>query len=210
MRIRLVAGRNFSAVDQPTGPPVAIVNETLARRLWPGESAVGKRVQLGCRDAQALEVSSPGESHPEALSEPYLNVSAHTAPAMEPRRTPICQCAHNFGSRREIRATQCVARRKCPRSFCISDRPNGPASDPVDASADRAPSDNTARSIEASPGSIGLNIRDRSSIALSLRRCRFQLRISLRIDFTALSETAGTEVDEVLPLRFFDLRGRKV
>src|SRR5450756_2113047 len=51
-------------------------------------------------------VSSPGESHPEALSEPYVNLSAHTAPAMEPRRTPICQCAHNFGSRREIRATQ--------------------------------------------------------------------------------------------------------
>ena len=36
-------------------------------------------------------VSSPGESHPEALSEPYLNLSAHTAPAREPRRTFICQ-----------------------------------------------------------------------------------------------------------------------
>jgi hypothetical protein len=36
---------------------------------------------------------------------------------MEPRRTPICQCAHNFGSRLEIRATQCVALRKCLRSF---------------------------------------------------------------------------------------------
>src|SRR5215469_9159801 len=63
------------------------------------------------------EVSSPGGSHPEALSEPYVNVSAHTAPTMEPRRTPICQCAHNFGSRRERRAIQWVALRKCPRSF---------------------------------------------------------------------------------------------
>jgi hypothetical protein len=36
---------------------------------------------------------------------------------MEPRRTPICQCAHNFESRLEIRATQCVALRKCLRSF---------------------------------------------------------------------------------------------
>ena len=63
------------------------------------------------------EVSSPGESHPEALSEPYLNLSAHTAPVVEPRRTPNCQCAHNFGSRLEIRATQCVALRKWPRSF---------------------------------------------------------------------------------------------
>jgi hypothetical protein len=64
-----------------------------------------------------VAVSRPVESHPEPLSEPYLNLSAHTAPAMEPRRTPICQCAHNFGSRLEIRATQCVALRKWPRSF---------------------------------------------------------------------------------------------
>ena len=63
------------------------------------------------------EVSSPGESHPEALSEPYVNLSAHTAPALEPRRTPICQCANSVGSRRAIRATQCVALRKWPRSF---------------------------------------------------------------------------------------------
>ena len=63
------------------------------------------------------EVSSAGESHPDALSEPYVNVSAHTAPAREPRRTPICQCANSLGSRREMRATQCVALRKCRRSF---------------------------------------------------------------------------------------------
>ena len=41
---------------------------------------------------------------------------------------------------------------------------------------------------------IGLNIRDRSSIVLSLRKCRFQLRISARIAFTALSETAGLKL----------------
>ena len=38
-----------------------------------------------------IAVSSPGELHPEALSELYMNLSAHTAPTMEPRRTPICQ-----------------------------------------------------------------------------------------------------------------------
>ena len=65
------------------------------------------------------EVSRPGESHPEALSEPCLNVSAHTAPAMEPRRTPICQCAHNFGSRLEIRATQCVALAQMPAQLLV-------------------------------------------------------------------------------------------
>src|SRR6202050_5578952 len=74
---------------------------------------------LGCHFGSEMHegVSRRGESHPEPLSEPYLNLSAHTAPAMEPRRTPNCQCAHNFGSRLEIRATQCVALRKWPRSF---------------------------------------------------------------------------------------------
>ena len=41
--------------------------------------------------AEQQKVSSAGESHPDALSEPYVNVSAHTAPASEPRRTPNCQ-----------------------------------------------------------------------------------------------------------------------
>jgi hypothetical protein len=55
-----------------------------------------------------------------------------------------------------------------------------------------------------------LNIRDRSSMDLSLRKCRFQLRISVRIAFTALSETAGRKLMKYFPLRFFDLRGRNV
>src|ERR1022692_4553887 len=77
------------------------------------QETVGFRLRLETED----RVSSAGESHPDALSEPYLNVSAHTAPARAPRRTPICQCANSFGSRREMRATQCVALRKCRRSF---------------------------------------------------------------------------------------------
>jgi xylulose-5-phosphate/fructose-6-phosphate phosphoketolase len=38
-----------------------------------------------------LKVSSPRESHPEALAELYVSLATHTAPIMEPRRTPICQ-----------------------------------------------------------------------------------------------------------------------
>jgi hypothetical protein len=49
---------------------------------------------------------------------------------------------------------------------------------------------------------IGLNIRDRSSIRLSLHKCGFQLRISARIAFTALSETAGLKLMKNFPLRF--------
>ncbi len=43
------------------------------------------------RRKQWGRVSSPGESHPEALAELYVSLSTHTAPIMEPRRAPICQ-----------------------------------------------------------------------------------------------------------------------
>jgi predicted permease len=42
--IRLQAGRGFTERDRASGEPVAIVNETLARTLWPGQDAVGQSV----------------------------------------------------------------------------------------------------------------------------------------------------------------------
>jgi putative ABC transport system permease protein len=42
--IPLRRGRFFTVDDRPDSLPVAIVNETLARRLWPGSSAIGKVV----------------------------------------------------------------------------------------------------------------------------------------------------------------------
>src|SRR5437870_3032276 len=70
-------------------------------------------------------VSSPGESHPEALAELYVSLSTHTAPLMEPRRAPSCQWANNSGAAREMRAIQCVALRRWRRSFlyfCLAQR----------------------------------------------------------------------------------------
>ena len=43
----LVRGRTFSAAEGTGGPRVAIVNETMARRLWPGEDPVGRRFKVG-------------------------------------------------------------------------------------------------------------------------------------------------------------------
>jgi predicted permease len=42
LRIPLVAGRDFSSGDRTGTQPVAIVDESTARRLWPGQEAVGK------------------------------------------------------------------------------------------------------------------------------------------------------------------------
>jgi putative ABC transport system permease protein len=43
----LVRGRPFTAADGPNAPRVAIVNDAMARRLWPGQDPVGRRFKLG-------------------------------------------------------------------------------------------------------------------------------------------------------------------
>ena len=44
--IRLVRGRDFAAADDGAAPPVVLISEAMARRFWPGEDAVGKRLTL--------------------------------------------------------------------------------------------------------------------------------------------------------------------
>ena len=46
MRLRLRGGRAFTRLDESGGPQVAVVNESLERVLFDGESAVGRRLRL--------------------------------------------------------------------------------------------------------------------------------------------------------------------
>ncbi len=56
MGTRLVAGREFTDADEESTLPVALVSEALARRFWPGEEAMGKRLSLRSPDAARVEV----------------------------------------------------------------------------------------------------------------------------------------------------------
>jgi predicted permease len=47
MGIPLLGGRTFSSADRPDTPGVAIINENAARRFWPDEQALGKRLKKG-------------------------------------------------------------------------------------------------------------------------------------------------------------------
>ena len=43
----MLAGRDFSSDDRTNSPPVVIVNDAMAKWLWPGERAIGKRIRIG-------------------------------------------------------------------------------------------------------------------------------------------------------------------
>ncbi len=47
----LLGGRFFSIGDRPEAPRVAIINDALARRSWPGHDPLGRRFTLGPRDS---------------------------------------------------------------------------------------------------------------------------------------------------------------
>ena len=46
VRVPIVSGRGFLTSDTPASEWVVVVNETLARRLWPGESPLGQQLKL--------------------------------------------------------------------------------------------------------------------------------------------------------------------
>ena len=44
---RLVRGRLLDSRDDATSPPTIVINETLARKMWPGENPIGQRLKQG-------------------------------------------------------------------------------------------------------------------------------------------------------------------
>jgi len=44
---RVIAGRGIQESDGPDSPPVALINQTMARQYWPGEDPMGRRFKLG-------------------------------------------------------------------------------------------------------------------------------------------------------------------
>jgi predicted permease len=56
MGVRLRAGRYFTQFDGPEQPPVAIINEAMARQFWPGQDPLGHRFQLSRADAPWVTV----------------------------------------------------------------------------------------------------------------------------------------------------------
>ncbi len=60
LRIPLKSGREFTESDRASSEPVVIVNETMARTLWPGQDAVG---QMVTQDGGRRVVGVVGDVH---------------------------------------------------------------------------------------------------------------------------------------------------
>jgi putative ABC transport system permease protein len=67
--IPLLKGRSFSDGDRRDSPPVAIINETMARNYWPGEDPIGKRFRFSTPQTSPwlTVVGVAGDMHRQGL-----------------------------------------------------------------------------------------------------------------------------------------------
>src|SRR5580704_6708670 len=60
-RTALLAGRDFTDSDDAGARPVSIVNKALADRYWPGQDAIGKRLQVAGRWTTVVGMAANGK-----------------------------------------------------------------------------------------------------------------------------------------------------
>ena len=66
----IVRGRAFNEQDRVGSPPVAVLNETMARLFFPGEDALGRCLQVGSRQAPCTTVVGIArDTHRESLEQ---------------------------------------------------------------------------------------------------------------------------------------------
>src|SRR5207253_1553024 len=69
--VRAIEGRDFDANDRYGAPMVAIVNDVMANKEWPGQSALGHRVKIiGPPDTWVTVVGVVGSVKQVRLNEP--------------------------------------------------------------------------------------------------------------------------------------------
>ncbi len=72
LRIPIVRGRNFTPGEADGQAPVVVISEATARRFWPGEDPLGKRLKIG---SEKGTTSFPGEKGPFIASSEVIGVA---------------------------------------------------------------------------------------------------------------------------------------
>jgi len=86
MKIPVIDGRGFSAADRLKARPVVTINRTMARRFWPNENPIGKRLNLGTAETPEFceiigVVGDVKHFGPDAESRPQIYISHLQSPA---------------------------------------------------------------------------------------------------------------------------------
>ncbi len=140
MGIPILQGREFTTADSETSVGVAIVDQTMAKRYWPSEGALGRHIQMEGRDFEIIGVAG-NIKHNTLTDEPtqtiYAPYTQVTLTSMQfagsfsfVLRTAVDPLALADAVRREIRAVdasipassvktmdQFLARSVSPRKF---------------------------------------------------------------------------------------------
>jgi predicted permease len=91
MSIPLMEGRFFQKQDGPDSPPVAIINQTAAKRYWPDEDPIGKRFkgfdERGRHDEWVTVVGLVADMHSHGLEEAPMGV-IYEVQAQRPEAAP--------------------------------------------------------------------------------------------------------------------------
>lgn len=88
MGIGFARGRDFESQDREGSPGVVVVNEAMARRLWPGQNPVGKWLRPAAPNAKNLEVIGVVANgkyrrlNEEPLSYMYLPLAQNYSPGV--------------------------------------------------------------------------------------------------------------------------------
>jgi predicted permease len=133
MKIPLLAGRQFNERDTADSDKVIIINEKMARRLWPGQNPIGQPLQNGARVVgvvgnvrhQALEEEGGLEMYLPVTQEPSSSVElvvrskvelASLAPAV---RTALSGIDPNLPTAQYQSLGELVERAASPRRFMV-------------------------------------------------------------------------------------------
>lgn len=90
MEMPLLKGRYFNAGDKLDAPPVTMINQALAKKYWPNENPIGKRMRVAKREGRPVWgtiVGLVGDIHHRGLDQPvkpewYVPLSQAPYPAV--------------------------------------------------------------------------------------------------------------------------------